>query len=254
MFKKEVVALGCILALSAPAAAPPAPVIDRSSLIETVRSIYFARLAEKRGDLQSAAQNYLTAISYLESSAPRDVDLSKLVICDEPVPNIGRRMIYCWAELLRQQVANSQPSFSVDHCLKTLQSCYGKMAWIEKNSPTWPYLEAVAYAADGNYLAAFEKCRAAASAGGGEESVRRKARSLAEHIKPGMLAQQQMKEEDWAAYNEYVASGAQALDFASVSARYNADAARRRGDHANADRWEQTYHDLIRKREGIRTR
>src|SRR4051812_30726168 len=48
--------------------------LDSSTLSETIRSIYLARQAEKSGDPQSAAQKYLTAISYLESSAPRDVD------------------------------------------------------------------------------------------------------------------------------------------------------------------------------------
>ncbi|MEY2486792.1 MAG: hypothetical protein QOH39_2440 [Verrucomicrobiota bacterium] len=254
MLKKQFAFLACILAFNAPAAAPPAQPFDRSSLIETRRSIYFGRLAEKRGDVASAAERYLTAVSYLESSAPRDADLSKLVICDEPVPSIGRRMIYYWIKLLHQELAKSNPTISVEHCLKTLRSCYAKMAWIEKGNPTWPYLEAVASAADGDYRAAFTKCREAATAAGGEESVRRKARSLAAHIKPGALEQEKMKEEDWAAYNEYVSSGAQALDFATVSARYSADDARRRGDHANADMWESRHRDLLRQREQIRTR
>lgn len=245
----------CFVALRWIGSAALAQGIDSSSLTETKRSIYLARQAEKRGDLQNAAQSYLTAISYLESSAlPRDLDLSKLIICDEPVANIGRRMIICWIQLVRQEVGDPHPSYSVEHCLKTLQSCYAKMAWIEKTNPTWPYLEAVATSADGNYLAAFQKCREAATAAGGDESVRRKARSLAEHIKPGALAQQNMKEQDWAAYNEYVSSGAQALDFATVSARYSADAARRRGDHANADMWETRYRDLVRRRGEIRNR
>jgi hypothetical protein len=77
---------------------------------------------------------------------------------------------------------------------------------------------------------------------------------LAAHIKAGALEQEKMKEEDWAAYREYVESGAQALDFATVSARYSADDARRRGDRANADMWESRYRDLIRKRGQIRTR
>jgi hypothetical protein len=182
------------------------------------------------------------------------VDLSKVVICDEPVPNIGRRMIYYWMQVLRSEVGNPRPTMSVEHCLKTLQSCYGKMAWIDKNNPTWPYLEAVASAAEGNYAAAFQKCQEAATSAGGEESVRRKARSLAAHIKPGMLAQQKMKEDDWAAYNEYVNSGAQALDFAAVSANYSAQDARHRGDHANADMWEKRYQDLVRERDQIKSR
>src|SRR3954470_4836255 len=147
----------------------PASKFDASSLTETRRSIYGARLAEKRGDIAAAAQQYMTAISYLESSAPTQLDLSKLVICDEPVPNIGRRMIYYWGSLLRREIASPHPTYSVEHCLSTLRACYGKMAWIEKNNPTWPYLEAVASAADGNYLAAYQKCREAATAAGGEE-------------------------------------------------------------------------------------
>lgn len=251
---KQVALLCCLLASATLASAAPPSTFDGSSLTETRQSIYSARLAEKRGDIAEAAQQYLTAISYLESSAPRELDLSKLVICDEPVPSIGRRMIYYWITLLRREVATPRPTYSVEHCLTTLRSCYGKMAWIEKNNPTWPYLEAVASAADGNYLASYEKCREAATAGGGEESVRRKARSLALHIQSGAVAQQKMKEDDWSAYQEYVSSGAQALDFASVSARYSADDARRRGDHANADMWEKRYHDLVRQREQIRTR
>src|SRR3954451_23177207 len=136
MLKKWIAVLMCIAASVASTVADQA--LDASSLSETIRSIYSAREAEKRGDLQGAAQNYLTAISYLESSAPRDVDLSKVVICDEPVPNIGRRMIFCWMQVLRSEIANPHPTMSVEHCLKTLQSCYGKMAWIEKTNPTWP--------------------------------------------------------------------------------------------------------------------
>jgi hypothetical protein len=236
------------------AAAAPAEEFDASSFTETRRFIYLARLAEKRGDVATAAQQYLTAISYLGSSAAANANLSKMVICDEPVPSIGRRMIYYWIKLLHQELAKSEPTISVEHCLTTLRSGYGKMAWIEKTNPTWPYLEAVASAADGDYRAAFAKCREAATAAAGEESVRRKARSLAAHIKPGALEQEKMKEEDWAAYREYVESGAQALDFATVSARYSAEDARRRGDRANADMWESRYRDLIRKREQIRTR
>ena len=254
MPKRGITVLGCILTWSILPSAIASQELDASSLSETISSIYFARQAEKRGDAQSAAEFYLTAISYLESTAPRDLDLSKVVICDEPVPNIGRRMIYYWMQVLRSEVANPHPTMSVEHCLKTLQSCYGKMAWVEKNNPTWPYLEAVASAAEGNYLAAFQKCQEAATCAGGEESVRRKARSLAVHIKPAMLAQQKMKEDDWTAYNEYVRSGAQALDFATVSARYSAQDARHRGDHANADMWEKRYQDLVRERDQIKSR
>ena len=254
MLKRGIAILGFILASGALPSTPAAQDLDASSLTETISSVYFARQAEKRGDAQGAAEFYLTAISYLESSAPRDLDLSKVVICDEPVPNIGRRMIYYWMQVFRSEVANPHPTMSVEHCLKTLQSCYGKMAWIEKTNPTWPYLEAVASAAEGNYLAAFQKCQEAATSAGGEESVRKKARSLAVHIKPGMLAQQQMKEDDWAAYNEYVRSGAQALDFAMVSARYSAQDARHRGDNANADKWEKRYQDLVRERDQIKSR
>lgn len=163
-------------------------------------------------------------------------------------------MIYYWIKLLRQELAKPEPTISVEHCLKTLQSCYGKMAWIEKTNPTWPYLDAVAYAADGDYLWAFRKCHEAATAPGGEESVRQKARSLAAYIKQGALEQEKMREADREAYREYVESGAQALDFATVSARYSADDARRRGDRANADMWEGRYRDLVRKREQNKTR
>ena len=227
---------------------------DGSSLSGIRESIYFARLAEKHGDVAGAAEHYLTAISFLESSPAANANLSKMVICDEPVPSIGRRMVYYWIKLLRQELAKPSPTISVEHCLATLRSCYGKMAWIEKTNPTWPYLEAVASAADGDYLAAFRKCHEAATAPGGEESVRKKARSLAAHINSGALEQEQMREADWEAYRQYVESGAQALDFAAVSARYSADDARRRGDRANADMWETRYRDLVRKREQIRTR
>jgi hypothetical protein len=254
MVKGAIVTVASIVALASAGSAPTAKSVYVGPITETMRSIYDGRRAENHGDIESAAQNYLTAISYLESTAPREVDLSKLVICDEPVPNIGRRMVYYWGQVVRKEVASSRPTMSVEYCLKTLSSCYGKMAWIEKTNPTWPYLEAVASAADGNYLAAFQKCQEAATLGGGEESVRKKARTLAAHIKPGMLAQQQMKEDDWAAYNEYVRSGAQALDFATVSARYSAQDARKRGDQANADRWEQRYQDLVRERNQIKSR
>ena len=68
-------------------------------------------------------------------------------------------------------------------------------------------------------------------------------------IKPAALAQEHMKEEDQRAYREYVQSGAQALDFAMVSAQASAADARKNGDMARSDMWERRFEDLRRERE-----
>jgi hypothetical protein len=225
---------------------------DRSQYISAESAVYAARAAEKSGDSMNAANQYTTAISMIESTAPRELNLNKLLVAGEPVPSIGRRMVYYDIKVLNEQMAKQNPDMRIDALLEMLRGAYGKMAWIEKTNPTWPYLEAVSAAADGHYKEAFQKCREAAQAPGGEESVRQKAKSLAEHIKSGALAQEQMKEADQQAYEEYVHSGAQALDFAMVSARCSADSARKNGDMANADMWQSRYDDLKKQREQIK--
>lgn len=215
-------------------------------------SIYWARAAERRGDVESAASSYQEAIVALVNGAPRGVDLSKVVLCGESAPSIGRRMLYWQIKFLEKELASKERTISLDYILKNIQADYERMAWIEPKNPTWPYLVAVSYAADHNYRAAFAKCREAAQCPGGQESVRQKARSLARHIKSGALAQEAMKQSDQEAYAEYVRSGAQALDFAMVSARCSADEARKRGDQANADMWESRYHDYSRQRAQVK--
>ena len=234
--------------------ATPNPASQLGSCSESIRSILDARAAEKRGDTMSAAQGYLTAISLLESKAPQDMNLSKVVLADEPLPSIGRRMIYYQKKLLHEQLAKSHPDYSPDSIVKDLRGCYGKMQWIEPNNPTWKYLDGLASAADGDYKTGFRMCREAATAPGGEESVRQKARTLANHIKSGALEQEQMKEEDQRAYDEYVRSGAQALDFALVSTQTSAQTARQRGDTAGANMWQQRYDEIKKQREQIKVK
>lgn len=246
--------------------------VQRSRFLEAERAVYLARMSAQRGDLAGTVQHYSTAVSLAATSAPVGLNLSKLFIAEEPLPSIGRRLVYYEIMLLQETLAQPDPSMPPDTAspgrdwraetrhaayirpqavLENLRRDYGKMAWIEPSNPTWPYLEAVALAADRNYRAAFQKCREAAQRPGGEESVRRKARSLAKHIKPAALAQERMKEEDQRAYQEYVESGAQALDFAIVSAQVSANQARMSGDIARADMWERRYQDLSRQREQI---
>jgi hypothetical protein len=225
--------------------------VRRSLFIDAERSIYVARSAEKRGDTMTAAQEYTNAISLVQSNAPTTADLSKLVLDGEPLPSIGRRMISYDLQLYKEMLAQQRPMMRPEAVLENLRAAYGKMAWIEKFNPTWPYLEAVALAADQNYRAAFEKCREAAELPGGEDSVRQKARSLASHIKPAALAQEKMKEADQQAYKEYVESGAQALDFAAISARESAAEARKNGDMAAADMWQRRFDDLKKQRESL---
>ncbi|QEX22478.1 hypothetical protein FRZ61_24100 [Hypericibacter adhaerens] len=227
------------------------PVVQRSLYLEAERSVYLARASEQRGDTMSAAQQYMTAVSLVESTAPRDLNLSKLVLAGEPLPGIGRRMIYYELKLLQEMLAQPQPMMRPEGVLENLRLAYGKMEWLEPFNPAWPYLEAVALAADQDYRSAFQKCREAAQLPGGEESVREKARSLAEHIKPAALAQEQMKEADQQAYMEYVQSGAQALDFAMVSAQVSATEARNKGDTAEADMWDSRYQNLKKQRDQI---
>jgi hypothetical protein len=243
--------LAALIAASAQAQTGGPQPVRRGQFLESERSIYFARVAEKRGDVASAAQEYTTAISLIEASAPRGLDLGKLVIAGEPLPSVGRRMVYFQIKLYLDQIASARPTMRPEAVLRDLRGTYGKMQWIEPDNPTWPYLEAVALAADQDYRAAFQKCREAAQSPGGEEAVREKARSLAMHIKPAALAQERMKEADQRAYEDYVRSGAQALDFAAVSAQTSAAEARRRGDQAQADMWERRYQDLKREREQI---
>jgi hypothetical protein len=219
---------------------------------QCVRSILLARAAEKKGDTMSAAQNYGTAVSLFQSTAPRTVNEEKVIIADEPLPSIGRRMIYYRIKLLHEQLAKPQPDINPQSVVADLRRDYGKMAFIEPNDPTWKYLDALASSADGDYKTGFRLCRDAATSPGGEESVRQKARTLANHIKSGALEQEQMKEEDQAAYEEYVRSGAQALDFGMVSAQTSAQAARQRGDNASADMWQQRYEEMKRQREQIK--
>jgi hypothetical protein len=238
MVKKKFAAFTFALALSAACGATFAQTLDRSSCLEAERMIYLARAAEKRGDVAGAAQNYMTAISYLTSSAPRDVNLGKVILCDEPVSSIGRRMVYYQIKLLRDEVGKPDSLIRQEDLLN--------------NDPTWKYLDAVASAADSDYRAAFQKCREAATTAGGDEAIRKKARSLAQHIKPGALEQEKMAYEDRAAYREYVESGAQALDFAMTSARCSADEATKRGDTAAASMWESRYEDLSRRRTQIK--
>jgi hypothetical protein len=254
MDKNGLKAIAAVIALTATMlvvkAQSQAP--DRSQFTESERAVYLARLAERKGEAMNAAQQYTTAISMLESNASPQLNLAKLSIAGEPVPSIGRRMVYWDIKLLNEQLAKPNPDMPPDAVLELLRGAYGKMAWIEKTNPTWPYLQAVSAAADGHYKEAFAKCREAAQAPSGEESVRQKAKSLAEHIKAGALAQEQMKEEDQRAYEEYVRSGAQALDFAMVSAHYSAESARKSGDSANADMWQSRYDSLRKQREEIK--
>jgi hypothetical protein len=252
MVKKKLAAIAFALALSAASSVAFAQTLDRSSCLEAERMIYLARTAEKRGDVAGAAHNYMTAISYLTSTAPRDVNLAKVVLCDEPVSSIGRRMVYYQIKLLRDEVGKPDAMIRQEDLFDNVRAAYGKMASIEKNNPTWKYLDAVASAADSDYRAAFQKCREAATTAGGDEAIRKKARSLARHIKPGALEQEKMAYEDRAAYREYVESGAQALDFAMTSARCSADEATKRGDTAAASMWERRYEDLSRRRAQIK--
>lgn len=228
--------------------------VDRSQYVEAERAVYLARAAEKRGDVMSAAEKYSRAISLVESTATRDVNLSKLMLAGESLPSIGRRSLYYELKLLQGQLAETHPMMSPDMVLRLISGSYAKMGAIEKYNPTWPYLEAVAYAANHDYRMAFQKCREAAQAPGGEESVRQKARTLAAHVKSAALEQEKMREEDQRAYEEYVHSGAQALDFAMVSAQVSVNQARQSGDSARADMWERRYADLRKEREQINVR
>lgn len=219
---------------------------------ESVRSVLEARSAEKRGDTIAAANAYRTAISLLQSTAPSEVNFEKVVLADEPLSSIGRRMVYYQIKLLNEQLAKSRPDIEPSAIVRDLRGCYGKMQTIEPNNPTWKYLDGLAASADGDYKTGFRLCREAATAPGGEESVRQKARSLANHIKSGALEQEHMKEEDQRAYEEYVRSGAQAMDFAMVSAQNSAQAARQRGDTSSADMWQQRYEEVRKQREQIK--
>lgn len=207
----------------------------------------FARQAERVGDSEGAAQLYTTIVSMLQAG-PDFNKVPDMKLSGEPVSSIGRRMVYWQIRRLHDQIAKPQPTMELDVLQRDLQGAYGKMQSIEKYDPTWYYLDALGSAANGHYRQAYQLCRQAATAPGGEESVRQKARSLAQHIKPGADAQDKMREEDQAAYEEYVRSGRQALDFAIVSARCSADDARRRGDQASADMWESRYSDLNRQK------
>lgn len=261
---RKLLAVGAIFGVGAVAAAARAQQaahsaeqqisVDRSQYVEAERAVYLARAAEQRGDVMSAAEKYSRAISLVESTAPRQVNLSKLMLAGESLPSIGRRMLYYELKLLQEQLAEAHPMMSPDAVLKLISGNYAKMGAIEKNNPTWPYLEAVAYAANHDYRMAFQKCREAAQAPGGEESVRQKARSLAAHVKSAALEQEKMREEDQRAYEEYVQSGAQALDFAMVSAQVSANQARQGGDSARADMWERRYEDLRKERDQINVR
>lgn len=225
--------------------------VRRSDYLEAERAVYFARAAEQRGDSRTAAQEYSKAISLVQSRAPVTLNLTKLVLAGELLPSIGRRMIYYDIKLYYDLIAQQQPSMRPEFVLENLRLAYGKMTFIETNNATWPYLQAVALAADRNYRDAFQKCREAARLPEGDESIRKKARSLAIHIKSAALEQEKMRDGDIRAYREYVESGAQALDFAMVNARASAVDARNSGDVARADMWERRYAELQRRREQI---
>jgi hypothetical protein len=246
-----VVVAGFAALFPARAQSEEATPVRRGLFIDAERSIYLARSAEKRGDIMTAAQEYTSAISLVQSNAPTSANQSKLVLDGEPLPSIGRRMISYDIRLYLDMVKQQRPLMRPETVLENLRGAYGKMAWIEKSNPTWPYLEAVALAANQDYRAAFQKCREAAELPGGEESIRQKARSLANHIKPAALAQEKMREDDQRAYQQYVESGAQALDFSALSARESAAQARKNGDMAAAEMWERRFSDLKKERERL---
>ncbi len=54
----------------------PPTTIQRSQFLESERSIYFARDAERHGDTLNAVEQYTTTVSLIEAGAPRGLNLS----------------------------------------------------------------------------------------------------------------------------------------------------------------------------------
>lgn len=220
---------------------------DTSQMVEAGRSLQSARLAEQRGDLTVASHGYVSALSYCEHAYLLR-DLPRVVLLGEPLGTVGRRAILLQLKIIKglstqghgaykeetgtythhrstylqnKSVQLDSRALKMENAYQTLNKMYNTMTLIEPNNPTWRYLMGVMDASIANYYDAYPELLKCLETTGPPQSVRVKAKAMADHILPGYKLQRKQVEEDWANYRKYVASGQQWREFARVF--YNAD-------------------------------
>jgi hypothetical protein len=216
---------------------------DTSQSLEAATCLQMARQAEQRGDLNQASSSYTSTLSYC-SHAYLLRDLPRVVLLGEPLSSVGRRAILVQLKIIKglttqghgayknetgtythhrstylqnKNVQLDSRALTMENAYQGLHKMYSEMIFIEPNSPTWPYLLGVMDASIANYYEGYPHLLKCLKTTGGPQSVRVKAKALADHILPGYNMQKKQVEEDWAQYQQYRASGQEWRDIARAS-------------------------------------
>lgn len=133
-----------------------------------------AKDLEAQGDLFNAGHSYLALFdSPHPMLGPIPADVRRA---------IARRGTACIVAATRKNLVNGVANVD-EMTFNSVKSAYQSMCKAEPNNPTWPYLLATCYSAEGQYVEAARALKLAMNDNGGQESVRQKVRRLNDHIK-----------------------------------------------------------------------